>query len=71
MAIVPGDLTPRWAQIRRVALFLLGLAVIIDALADGEHLGQLVVGTLLVGLVPVDSVLEAFAGHRHGGDERN
>lgn len=42
---------------RRLILFALGVAVIVDALADGEHLGQLVVGLVLVGLVPVDDLL--------------
>lgn len=50
--------TPLWPGARRLVLFVLGVAVIIDAvIAPGDQLGNLVVGVLLVGLVPVDEML--------------
>lgn len=49
---------PLWPGLRRLVLFVLGVAVIIDALTvSGQNLGQLLVGTLLIGIVPVDELL--------------
>jgi hypothetical protein len=46
--------------LRRLVVFLLGVAVIVDALADGDHLAQLIVGAVLIGIVPVDEFLSAL-----------
>jgi hypothetical protein len=49
---------------RRVILFALGVAVIVDAMASaGQQLGQLIVGLVLVGLVPVDEFLSRLGRH--------
>lgn len=61
MATGPPDLPHGWAALRRLVLFVLGCAVIIDAVVGSpQHLGQLIVGLLLVGLVPVDELLGAI-----------
>jgi hypothetical protein len=47
-------------------LFLLGVAVVIDALVKaGNNVGQLLVGALLVGIIPVDELM-ARVGRRNG-----
>lgn len=61
---------PLWPGLRRLVLFVLGVAVIVDALAGaGQQLGQLLVGSLLIGIIPVDELLDRVG--RRGGGERN
>lgn len=65
----PTDLPgPHWRPLARLVLFLLGVAVIIDAVAaKGQQIGQLVAGLVLVGIIPVDEFLSALA-RRFGRD---
>ena len=59
---------PLWPGLRRLVLFVLGVVVIIDSLASaGQNLGQLLVGSLLIGIVPVDELLSRIAKRRSGG----
>lgn len=47
-----------FAGLRRLVLFGLGVAVIIDAVVETPtHVGELATGLVLVGLVPVDEFL--------------
>jgi hypothetical protein len=49
---------PLWPGARRLILFIVGIAVILDALiSEGANVGQLIVGTILVGVIPVDEFL--------------
>jgi hypothetical protein len=51
-----------WGPVRRVVTFLLGVAVIIDALTEPTHvLGQLIVGAVLIGVPPLDELAGTFA----------
>lgn len=57
---------PQWRPLARLVLFLLGVAVVIDALVKaGNNVGQLLVGALLVGIIPVDELM-ARVGRRNG-----
>ena len=48
-----------WSLTRQVVVFMLGVAVIIDSLVtEGTHVTELLVGVFLLGLVPLDSLLE-------------
>ena len=56
---------PLWPGLRRLILFVLGVAVICEALAAaGQNIAQLLVGALLVGMVSVDDVAERMANRR-------
>ena len=57
-----------WLLIRRVVTFLLGCAVIIDALIQ-NHIGTLVVGAILVGVLPVDDLFRLVRRDRGGSGE--
>jgi hypothetical protein len=47
-----------FAGIKRVVIFLLGVLVIVDSLLGGEDkLSQLIVGSVLVGILPVEDFL--------------
>lgn len=47
---------------RQFVIFLLGVAVILDALvAPGANIGELIVGLVLLGVVPLDNALMALA----------
>jgi hypothetical protein len=51
-----------WTVVREVVTFGLGVAVILDALAltgGGRSMGELVVGLVMVGLLPLDRLLGA------------
>jgi hypothetical protein len=53
-----------WVGLRRLVLFVLGVAVILDGLVGASpNVGQLIVGAVLVGIVPVDEMLSDI-GHR-------
>lgn len=48
-----------WTYTRQVLVFLLGVAVIIDGLVtEGTHVSELLVGVFLLGLVPIDALLD-------------
>jgi hypothetical protein len=63
----PEPRWPYWWQFfRRVVIFLLGCAVIIDALWDQKFVGaELVVGLILVGVLPIDDFVALIARRRH------
>lgn len=59
-----------------MVVFLLGVLVILDALiGEGNAVPELIVGTVLVGVLPLEYVAKAWRGptvrprHRRGGDE--
>ena len=60
---------PAWFQLlRRVVVFALGAAVIIDALWDRQYVvPELIVGMIKVGVLPIDEVVESAASRRHRG----
>ena len=68
MAERPDPLSaPLWPGLRRLILFILGVGVIVDAMAsNGQNLGQLLVGSLLIGIIPVDELLSRIAKRRNG-----
>jgi hypothetical protein len=57
---------PRWWGVfRRVVVFLLGCAVIVDSLiGDKGTTGKLVVGLLMVGVLPLDDLVKLVARRR-------
>ena len=64
------------ADARRVVVFLLGVLVILDALiGSGSSVPELIVGTVLVGVLPLEYLVKAWRGpavrprHRRGGDD--
>lgn len=63
---------PRWERLfrclRRVVLFLLGVIVILDGLAQ-SNARLLVVGLILAGVLPLDDVLRMFARRPNRDDE--
>lgn len=53
-----GPIPPWWVAVRRLVTFVLGVVVIIDALAaNHDTVSELLVGVLLLGIVPVDELL--------------
>jgi hypothetical protein len=50
---------PRWwAPVRRIVTFLLGCAVIVDALLQSAvSIGELIVGLLMIGVLPIDDLI--------------
>ena len=56
---------PLWQLFRRVVIFLLGVAVIIDALWDQKFVvAELVVGLILVGILPLDDFMRIVMRRR-------
>jgi hypothetical protein len=46
---------------RRVVVFLLGVAVVLDALLRAHDTAtELIIGSIMVGVLPLDTVLAAF-----------
>jgi uncharacterized membrane protein HdeD (DUF308 family) len=59
-----------WLQVRRVVTFLLGCAVIVDALlASVVNVGELVIGLILVGVLPIDDLFRIVRRGRGGGSD--
>lgn len=59
-----GDgMPPWWGRFRRVVVFLLGCAVILDSLLEKNTatVGKLIVGLLMVGVLPLDDLVRLFA----------
>jgi hypothetical protein len=55
----------QFAATRRAVVFLLGVAVIIDAFFESKHVvSQLIIGTVLVGVLPIDDFLAAIRRRR-------
>ena len=70
---MPAGEWPRVGPVRRFVVFVLGIAIVVDALT-GSHanlIAELVVGAALLGVVPVDELLAAMAADwRLRGRER-
>ena len=52
-----------WPLLRRVIIFFLGCAVIIDALdvtGTGRNIGEMIVGLVMIGLLPLDDLVGAI-----------
>ena len=65
MAVDPRDPRANWGPVRRIVVFCLGVATVIDAVVmKGDQIGQLLTGALLLGIIPVDQLLEAI-GRRY------
>lgn len=59
-----------WLSIRRIVTFLLGCTVIVDALLQTAiHTGELIVGLILIGVLPIDDLLRIFGRTRNGGHD--
>ena len=59
--------------VRRVVVFVLGVAVVVDALLDndGATLGRLIVGLLMIGVLPIDYLVDiVHAARAPRGRER-
>jgi hypothetical protein len=51
----------KWGPLRRIVTFVLGVAVIIDALTAPTHvIAELIVGAVLIGVVPLDELVESI-----------
>jgi hypothetical protein len=54
--------------VRRIVVFLLGCAVIIDALWDRQYVvPELIIGMILVGVLPINEVVESMTSKRRRG----
>jgi hypothetical protein len=61
------EFAPRWGPVRRMVVFVLGIAVVIDAvLGTGNHIGELVIGAVLLGIIPVDELLDSLSRRFRG-----
>jgi hypothetical protein len=66
-------LEPSWYRtgfpiIRRVVIFLLGMAIMIDALWDRQYVvPELIIGMIMVGVLPLDEVLKSLTSKRRKG----
>lgn len=64
----PSLFTENFAWVRRLVVFLLGVAVIIDALWDRQYVvPELIIGMILVGVLPIDEVIKSATRRRHRG----
>ena len=51
-----------FATIRQIVVFLLGVLIILDALTSkADRLAELIIGTILVGVLPVDSLVRKLS----------
>jgi hypothetical protein len=58
------------AWVRRLIVMVLGVVLIVDALTEPRfEVVPFAIGVLMVGLVPVDAVIDALAGGGHTDDE--
>lgn len=65
MATDPEEMPSWWKVVRRVVVFFLGVAVIIDALWDSEQaLGKVIAGLFMVGVLPLDDLFDAMSRSR-------
>ena len=55
----------RFDHLRRVAVFLLGVVVVLDALLDDSP-GELLIGVVMIGVLPVENLF-AYACKRDAG----
>lgn len=64
---MPGDTPSAWRTGRQAIQFVLGIAVIVDALANpGPNVPELVVGLILLGLLSVEDVVARFVARITG-----
>lgn len=75
MAAPSSSSGPPWlvhfGPLRRLVVFLLGVATVVDALATTEQrVGELLVGLALLGIIPIDGLLDRLPlrPHRRNGD---
>jgi hypothetical protein len=63
-----------WGAFRRVIIFLLGVAIIIDSLTDADQaLGKLIAGLLMVGVFPIEDLIGLIVtriGPKRNGPKR-
>lgn len=70
-----GRVWTAFAGARRVVVFVLGVLVVIDSLiGDHDNLGELAIGAVMVGVLPLDGLLAWatspwHAHHRAHGDD--
>jgi hypothetical protein len=51
----------RFANIRRLVIFVLGVAIMIDALWDRQYVvPELIIGMIMVGVLPIDDFIRSF-----------
>ena len=65
----PGDTArERFSAIRRLVVFILGCAIIIDALWDRSYVvPELIVGMIMVGVLPIDEFITGISKRRRRG----
>lgn len=56
-------------MLQRGICLLLGSAIIIDALTADKPLEELIIGCIVIGVLPVDSVVEFFRPRRRTDDD--
>lgn len=62
------DPRSNFAQIRRLVIFILGVAIMIDALWDRQYVvPELIIGMIMVGVLPIDDFIRSLRGRRRGG----
>jgi hypothetical protein len=65
-----NEIARAWPVVRRVTTFALGVAVIIDDLAQTHtDVAVLIVGLILVGVLPVEDLLDLLNRHRRQDDD--
>jgi hypothetical protein len=56
-----------WGEVRRAVTFALGIATVLDGLfSNPKPVGELVVGAVLLGVIPFDTIADAYARRRNG-----
>lgn len=64
---IPTRTTPgeRFANIRRLVVFILGVAIIIDSLWDRQYVvPELIIGMIMVGVLPIDDFVTSMRSRR-------
>ena len=63
----PTSLVPVWRWVRRVVIFFLGCAVILEGIISAQdRVVELIAGMVMVGVLPLDDLLRSF----HWGNGR-
>jgi hypothetical protein len=69
------DYGPRWWLIfREVVTFTLGVVVMIDGLdvtGTGRNIGELIVGLVMIGVLPIERLLSVVVWRRNGHARRD
>ena len=68
----PTPLTPTWWPfLRRLVIFALGVAIVIDAFTDKQYVvPELIIGMIMIGILPLDDFAHLLRRNGRGPPRR-